>query len=156
QGVGGKAIASADFMATALVIFSIEAALTLMIREALRGDYWPDEIDDSEKKRHEAMLGVTLMPVMASMPGLNFIATDRSGFQSGPALTISADEIAKFWSQADQGEVDTPLLKAGVTTASLLTPLPAAQINRTMDAGFHALEGHDVAWNEFIFGLDKD
>lgn len=146
RSLAGSAIATADFVKTAMFVFAIEAAIVLMIRSALRGD------EDDDESFVEAVALETLKTVAGSFSILTGVAAEAQGFRGGGGLGALEKSFGSFITQAGQGEADESFIKALIGAGSMITPFPGVVANRAVSAYFDELEGEDIAPMHYITG----
>jgi len=142
-----KAKLAADY----LLLYSVPAVLTVMLKDALTpgdsGDW--DDLDEVLRKLMEAqldqlfglMVGVREVAGAAKMAlGLSEYAKDYQG----PAGLRLISDITGLAIQVNQGEVDDAFRKRAINVIGSGFGLPAAQINRTF-SGAQALIGGETA-----------
>jgi hypothetical protein len=128
--------------------------LGVAIREAAKA-FITDEEDDEDmivrlQREHLSYL-------LGTVVGLREFSTafdPRFGY-SGPAGVRFIADFNRFVTQVSQGDLDTALRKATVSTVGTLLHYPAGQINRIID-GIDALQdGRTQNPAALIFGVPK-
>lgn len=140
------------FMVDMLMLYTVPAVLGFAMKEALKGG------DDDEDKLIEKLIREQLNYMLGTMVGLRELGASINGFYGyeGPAGTRFFSEVAKFGKQAEQGEIDAPLLKRLNNAAGILFHYPAGQVNRTVE-GFNAMyEGKTSNPMSLLVGVPKE
>ena len=115
-----------DFAVNTFLLMTMPAILTALLNDWIAGD---DDDEDLPERivREQASFMLSMNPMTAQVSGA------PTGFDySGPQGTAIAGKIGSLVTQAEQGEVDVPLIRNGIWVVGLATGLPAAQINRTV------------------------
>jgi hypothetical protein len=136
------------------MLYSVPVVLGVAIREAAKA-FITDEEDDEDmivrlQREHLSYL-------LGTVVGLREFTTafdPRFGY-SGPAGVRFMADFNRFVTQVSQGDLDTALRKATVSTVGTLLHYPAGQINRIID-GIDALQdGRTKNPAALIFGVPK-
>jgi hypothetical protein len=136
------------------MLYSVPVVLGVAIREAAKA-FITDEEDDEDmivrlQREHLSYL-------LGTVVGLREFSTafdPRFGY-SGPAGVRFIADFNRFVTQVSQGDLDTALRKATVSTVGTLLHYPAGQINRIID-GIDALQdGRTQNPAALIFGVPK-
>jgi hypothetical protein len=136
----------------------IENLVIALMRGGLPDDEDDDGIADDAALWFfkEGALGLlSTIPIVAQS------ATTLRGYDAQGVVERITKAGMKFGKAAlefalDDEELTASDLKAGVSLVGMLTGLPAAQINRTLDAYLANLDGEDVAAHEYILGQRKE
>lgn len=149
EGVSIASVQEVASMALDMVfLFTVEAVVMALIKGNL-----PGGDDDEEKGWGQFLAEETAFSVLGTMPFIRDVASFAQGFESGGAYGGLIAEIAKPFKEVAQGEIDKGLVKSIISGTGLATGLPAAQINRAVDAWWRQyLEGDDVAPVEYLLG----
>ena len=129
-----------SFGSDVLLLFAAEALLMGLIKGGLPGD------DDDESwwawtGKTIGQQAISTIPFVREVPGMKY------GGGNTP-IGSTAGDLYKAFNQTQQGEVDQALVKAYVNLIGTATGLPAAQINRAVDAYWR----EDAAPYEYVTG----
>jgi tetratricopeptide (TPR) repeat protein len=128
------------FAADMVLLYSLPALLSTLLKAALSGD-WDDEEKLAKKIAGDQisyLLG-TVVGVREMTAGVQAATGTGEGFgYSGPAATRLYVDLFKLGQQAHQGEVDEAFLKSLNSVGGTLLHYPSGQINRTL-SGINAL-----------------
>lgn len=150
--LGRGALATADFVQTAVWIYAIEAAMVLMIRAALHGDWLGDDLEEEDSGWLEMMATETLKSVAGSFVLTAGISSESQGFRGGGGMGALMKDAGRLVSQTGQGEVDEAFIKSLISAGSIIVPFPGVAANRAVGAYFDQLEGGDVDLMTYITG----
>jgi hypothetical protein len=127
-----------------LLLYSVPAVLGVLIKDAFKAG---DDDEEMAKKLAAEQLSY-LFGLMVGVREATGAAQIIAGVQSngglaygGPAGLRFFQELTKFSQQANQGELDKALVRAGVNVGGIALHLPSAQINRTIDGVVAMSEG---------------
>jgi predicted GNAT family acetyltransferase len=125
---------AADFV----MLYTVPAALGLIIREGLRGDF--DDADEDELA--EALLRAQLSAMLGVFPYVRELGGVIEGFDyRGPAGASILAQLGDVATQVGQGEVDESMLRAVNRAAGTAFHYPAAQVDRTVRGMIAVSEG---------------
>jgi hypothetical protein len=154
----------AKLVSDMLLIYIVPPIMTMAIKSALRPDEKEEELDYKKLARAlaaeslEYMLGTFV--IGREFAGAGRIVTGSEGARdyTGPAGLRLIAETYRFLKQAYQMEFDKAFLKATVNMLGASLGIPAAQINRTIDAidaiSSGKVEGIEIP-QALLFGTDK-
>lgn len=135
----------------------IENLLIAVLRGGLPSDEDDDGLADDVALwfAKEGILGF-----LGTIPLISQSATSLRGYDAQGVierLSKTGKRVIDAAVDASEGEELTASdAKAAVSLAGMLTGLPAAQTNRTLDAVLANENGEDVAAHEYVMGLRKD
>lgn len=128
------------FAADMVLLYSLPAFLTTLLKAALMGD-WEDE-DKMAKKIAGDQISFALSTIIGlreASAGVQAAVGVGEGFgYTGPASLRFFSDIYKLGKQINQGEADEAFWKALNNVGGVLFHYPAGQLNRTA-SGFNAL-----------------
>jgi hypothetical protein len=132
-----------------LMLYTVPAALGLIIRQALRGG---DDDESFAKKLGKEHLSYLL----GTMVGFREANSAIQGFQyQGPAGMRGYAALSKLVQQLGQGEADEALWKSLNDVAGIFLHYPAGQVQRTV-SGIAALQDGETANPKaLLFGAPK-
>lgn len=133
-----------------LMLWTVPAVLSALLRSALQGD---NEDDEDFAKR---MVGEQLSYLAAPFIGIRELSGMLNGFgqYSGPAGTRFFSDLARLKVQVEQGELDEAALRALNSVGGVLFHWPAAQVDRTV-RGVEAVIEDDAPLKSVLFGPPK-
>lgn len=126
------------------LLYAVPVLFSVAIKAALMGG------DDDEDKLYEKMAAEGIGYMMGTMVGLREFSgavqtaagvNQYGGDYGGPAGLRLFNAVAKLAKQAEQGEMDRPLLRQAINVGGILLHLPSGQINRTIDGMTALSEG---------------
>jgi hypothetical protein len=131
------------FIGDMAVINVLPALLSQLMLEAIRGDLGGDD-DDMGIAEYLARNQLSYLTGM--MIGVREVGGAFQGWggYSGPAGTRFYSDMTALLTQAQQGEVDAPAVRAAGRVAGILLQAPASQIDRTL-RGLYALGTGETA-----------
>lgn len=129
------------------MLFTFEAILIGLLRNML-----PDDEEDIPGYLAEE----TLYTVMSTMPIVREAASALGGFQGGGVLGSFFNDVAKVKTQAEQGEVDAPLLKSLNNVGGVLFKYPSSQTNRVFENLWEDMNGDDVEIMDYLLYREAD
>jgi len=127
------------FAVDMLMLYTVPATLSALMREVLRGDC------DDEECVLEAVVSENLGYMLGTVVGVRELSSAASGFYgySGPPGARFFSEASKLTGQAMQGDMDRGMWKALNQTMGVLFHYPASQLQRTVE-GVIAIQEGDV------------
>lgn len=130
-----------------LLLYTLPAVLGVMLKDTLRGS------TDDEDELAEKLIREQLSYLSGTMIGVRELSGFLQGFSnySGPAGARVFSELSRLGTQVSQGEIDEALLRAANSSAGILFPYPAAQLDRTVRGINAVLEG-DAPPSAVLFG----
>jgi hypothetical protein len=125
------------FAADILLLYTLPATLSALMREALRGSC------DDEECVLEKVVSENLSYMLGTLVGVREFSSAAGGFfgYSGPPGARFFSEGSKLIGQAAQGDMDAAAWKALNQTMGVLFHYPAAQVQRTAEGIFAVAEG---------------
>ena len=129
------------------MLFTFEAILIGLLRNML-----PEDEEDLPGYLAEE----TLYTVMSTMPIVREAASALGGFQGGGVLGSFFNDVAKVKTQAEQGEVDAPLLKSLNNVGGVLFKYPSSQTNRIFENLWEDMSGDDVEIMDYLLYREAD
>lgn len=129
------------------MLFTFEAILIGLLRNM---------IPDDEEEIPGYLAEETLYTVMSTMPIVREAASALGGFQGGGVLGSFFNDVAKVKTQAEQGEVDAPLLKALNNVGGVLFKYPSSQTNRVFENLWKDMNGEDVEVMDYLLYRESD
>lgn len=141
------------FAVDMMLIYTIPAVISGLMREALKGGCGGDEqciMEELAREQASYMAG--------TMIGLREFSSFLNGFYgyAGPAGTRFFSESSKLAMQAQQGELDAAALKALNNTAGILFHYPAGQVQRTASGVAALADGDTDSPLAPLFGPKRD
>lgn len=133
-----------------LLLYSFPAAMTMLVRAALKGD----DDDDEDKhllvelgKEHLGMLFGTVV----GLREISGAALESYGYR-GPAGAMGFDAISSLIIQAKQGELDEGLVKAGLKAIGVWKGIPTSGLTRLIDGYLYNEENRSSDPRPLLFG----
>lgn len=123
----------------ALLLFVIPAAYSVLMQSLLRGKCEDEDIECLAKALGQETIAYTF-GTMILVRELSSIAQGYTGYTGPPGTRVFA-EFTKLATQVSQGEVDMPLVKAAIMSASIPLHLPGVAISRIVEGGYNYAEG---------------
>jgi hypothetical protein len=143
-----------DFKSPAQVVqFATDMVLLFMIEgiaSSLLYDRWPGD-EDEDETIGGWVFDVTIDSMLSGIPLVREYSAAKYGSGNTPVGAIVKDAF-EFVRQAEQGEADEALIKAGIKVTGTLLHLPASQPNRAVEAMFD----DDAALYEYFLGVNEE
>lgn len=134
-------------------LFTVEAIIMAAIKGGLPGEEDDEEGNGTGDEWAAFLAKETAFSVLGTIPFVRDVASAGKGFEGGGAYGGITSELVKPFVEMGQGEVDKGVVKSVVNATGLFLGLPAAQMNRAIDAAWRELlEGEDVAPVEYLLG----
>ena len=134
-------------------LFTVEAVIMAAIKGGLPGEDDDEEGNGTGDEWAAFLAKETAFSVLGTIPFVRDIASAGKGFEGGGAYGGITSELVKPFVEMGQGQVDKGMVKSVVNVTGLFLGLPAAQMNRAIDAAWRELlEGEDVAPVEYLLG----
>jgi hypothetical protein len=134
-------------------LFTVEAVIMAAIKGSLPSEDDDEEGNGTADEWASFLAKETAFSVLGTIPFVRDIASAGKGFEGGGAYGGITSELVKPFVEMGQGQVDKGMIKSVVNATGLFLGLPAAQMNRAIDAAWRELlEGEDVAPVEYLLG----
>lgn len=134
------------FAVDMLLLYSLPATISALMREALKG-----QCDGDEDCITEAVVRENLSYMAGALVGVREMSGALAGYYgySGPPGTRFFSEASKLAGQLSEGEADAAMWRALNQTAGVVFHYPAAQVQRTAE-GMMAIAEGDVEGMEAV------
>lgn len=132
-----------NFATDMVLLYTMEG-----IASAILYDRWPGDEDEDETTARW-VLDATADSILSGIPMVREFSAAKYGSGNTPVGAVVKDSY-DFIRQAEQGDMDEALVKAGIKVTGTLFHLPASQPNRAVEALF---EEDGAEWYELILGV---
>jgi hypothetical protein len=140
-------------------LFALETVIVAGIKGGLPGQ--GDDDDGKEEGWATFLARETAFSVLRTLPFIRDAAGAAQGFTAGGAYGGIVNDVVRGGKGAadilsapfiEDGKVKPSDVKAVINATGLATGLPAAQVNRAVDAAWRQSEGEDVSPLEYLLG----
>lgn len=145
KDVANTIMAAADYSTNIALLFIVESALALVVRNKLSDD-------DTEEEVRDKILEDSIATFAQGIPIVRQFMTSIRGFAAGGVLASVTKDFSDLYDQVKQGEIDEGLITSLNRNLGTYFGYPSSQTNNTGKAINKALDGQDVEFNEYLFG----
>jgi hypothetical protein len=130
------------------LMFLVEAFVVAWLR---------GQVPDDDEEVPGWFFETVMQAVAAGLPGLREVVSEIVGFRGGGLPAAVSEEIGRFWTQLQQGEMDEALMKTGARFFGTWFRIPGtSQAIRTGEALHEADQGKNTTFWEYIMGPEYE